>query len=143
MMKTFTWITLLLFIAGALAAPPRAAMAQTEPESTPAPLATPVQPEEAYPLLPPPTNSDANATPYIAPTTISSQPPSTVSSQPPSTVVSVIGDGAGEATAVPSLPISQSTLVRNRAILWAGFLITLLIFLTAVYGAILMYRRRR
>ncbi|MCP4418172.1 MAG: hypothetical protein GY805_16240 [Chloroflexi bacterium] len=140
MIKTFFWLFLLLLVTAVLAAPTQTAVAQTEPEPTPEegypPPATPAQPEIAYPsqLLVTPTTS-ANATPYIAPTT--------APLQPSSTVVSVIGDGANEPTAVPSLPISQSKLVRNRAVLWAGFLITLFIFMTAVYGAMLMYTRRR
>ncbi len=141
MKKTLTWIILLLLLFVTLAAPTRAAMAQTEPEPTPQegypPPATPAQPEAAYPnqtALPTPTNNAPDA-PYVAPTT--------AVIQPASTAASVIGTEFEEETAVPPLPISQSTLVRNRAILWAGFLITLLIFFTAVYGAMLMYTRRR
>jgi len=140
MIKTFTWLLLLLLLAAILAAPTQAAVAQTEPDATPEdgylPPATPAQPEEAYPeqILPTPANNSSDAS-YIAPTN--------APIRPTSTIVSVIGDGVDEETAVPSLQISQSTLGRNRAILWAGFLITLLIFFTAVYGAMLMYTRRR
>ena len=140
MIKTFSWLLFSLLFAAVLAAPTHTAAAQTEPNATPEgeypPPATPAQPEEAYPnqILPTPANNDPDA-PYVAPTT--------ASLQPTSTVVTVIGNAGGVATAVPTLPISQSSLVRNRAILWAGFLITLLIFLLAVYGAMLMYTRRR
>ena len=138
MFKTsLAWFTIFLFLAAALMVPPQAAAAQTEPESTPQegypPPATPAQSEEAYPadqsLLP--TTNAADAA-YIAPTTANETNPA-----------AIIGNEAVEATAVPTLPISQSAVARNRAILWAGFLITLLIFLTAVYGAMLMYTRRR
>ena len=137
MLRTFAWLIIFLFLAAALMAPPQAAAAQIEPESTPQegypPPATPVQSEEAYPVgqpLPPTANAADAA--YVAPTKINETNPA-----------AVIGNEAVEATAVPTLPISQSAIVRNRAILWAGFLITLLIFLTAVYGAMLMYTRRR
>lgn len=140
MKKTFSCLLLLLLFTAVLTSPTHTAAAQTEPNATPEdgypPPATPAQPEEVYPaqILPTPANNDSDA-PYIAPTT--------ASLQPTSTIAAIIGAADGEATAVPTLPISQSSLVRNRAILWAGFLITLLIFLLAVYGAMLMYTRRR
>jgi hypothetical protein len=148
-MKIFsTWLLLILITVALLATSAQATMAQTEPEVTPEggypPPATPVQLEdEAYPSeLSRPTPSVPEAG-YIAPTN--------APSQPANNSVTVIGEEDSAATAastsseqaVPSLPISQSRLLRNRAILWAGFLITLLIFFTAVYGAMLMYRRRR
>ena len=114
------------------------AAAQTDPEATPIngypPPATPVQPEEAYPnQLPTPIDTPVNGE-YIAPTIA----PASATNPP-----AVVGDSPPEAAAVATIPISQSTLVRNRAILWAGFLITLILFLLAVYGAILMYTRPR
>lgn len=114
------------------------ATAQTDPEGTPVngypPPATPAQPEEAYPgeqpILPNPTPTDGA---YIPPTQV------VPATNPPT----IIGDEAPAATVVPTLPVSQSAIVRNRAILWAGFLITLLLFFIAVYGAMLMYTRQR
>jgi hypothetical protein len=135
-MKKFVWIFLLFSLVTLLLTQP--AMAQTDPEGTPAngypPPATPAQLEEAYPaqLSPPDTTTTNEA--YIAPTT------AVLTTTGPT---AVIGDAAPAATAVTTLPISQSTIVRNRAILWAGFLLTLLIFLLAVYGAMLMYTRPR
>ena len=114
------------------------AVAQIDPVGTPIngypPPATPVQPEDGYPAgqptPPEPTPTDGA---YIPPTEV----------VPPPTAPSVIGDEAPVPTAVSTPPISQSAVVRNRAILWAGFLITLLLFLIAVYGAIVMYTRQR
>ena len=115
-----------------LALPKQPAAAQTEPKTTPTdgypPPATPGEPEEAYPIESATALAPEEAPGYVAPTRI--------------IATAVIGDGVTEATAVPTLPISQSAVVRNRAILWAGFLITLLIFLLAMYGAMLMYTRR-
>ncbi|MAT98200.1 MAG: hypothetical protein CL608_13730 [Anaerolineaceae bacterium] len=136
--KSSFWFLLFLPLAALLLFSTRPAMAQTDPETTPTngypPPATPAQPEEAYPnQLPPPTNNAVNEA-YIAPTESAVQ-----ATNPPA----VVGESAAEATAVATLPISQSTLVRNRAILWAGFLITLILFFLAVYGAMLMYTRPR
>ncbi|VAW37824.1 hypothetical protein MNBD_CHLOROFLEXI01-2366 [hydrothermal vent metagenome] len=143
MKKISTLLPLIIIAAVLLGASAQATMAQTEPEVTPEggypPPATPVQQEdtleEAYPseLSRPPASAPEAG--YITPTS--------APSQPANNTVTVIGEEDSAATAVPSLPISQSSLVRNQAILWAGFLITLLIFFTAVYGAMLMYRRRR
>lgn len=137
MKQLIVWALFALLLAGLLAAPPPA-NAQTGPEATPQegypPPATPAQPETAYPAGQPAPTAVPLEEGYIAPTEAISIPTS-----PPA----IIGDSATQATAVPTLSISQSTLVRNRAILWAGFLITLLIFAIAVYGAILMYTRRQ
>lgn len=134
--KSFAW--LLLFLPLALLLYTQPAIAQTDPETTPTngypPPATPEQPEEAYPnQLPPPTANAANEA-YIAPTEAAAQ-----ATNPPA----VVGESAAVATAAATAPISQSALVRNRAILWAGFLITFILFLLAVYGAMLMYTRPR
>lgn len=134
--------TLFLLLAALLAVPRHSLLAQTGPESTPEngypPPATPEQPggtDEAYPSQPiTPTTAPIDSG-YVAPTTAVS--PADAAPQ------AVIGSEAPEPTAVPTLPIGQGTLLRNRAILWAGFLITLLIFGIAVYGAMLMYTRRR
>jgi hypothetical protein len=138
MKKLFVWFCLLLMLIGLLLAPGRSARAQTEPEGTPQngypPPATPAQPEEGYPSQPTIPTSTAADEAYLAPTLAPLQE---------SAPETVIGSGAAAPTAVPNLPISQSTLVRNRAILWAGFSITLLIFSMSVYGAMLMYTRRR
>lgn len=130
-----------LLLAGLLAFPKQVAQAQTGPESTPEggypPPATPAVPTagEGYPsqpVLPTPTPFDSG---YVPPAT--AVPAADVAPQ------TIIGSEAPAPTAVATLPISQSALVRNRAILWAGFLITLLIFGIAVYGAMLLYTRRR
>ncbi len=125
-------------LTGLLLAPRESARAQTGPEGTPQngypPPATPAQPEEGYPSQPTIPTSAAADEAYIAPTLAPLQE---------SAPETVIGSGAVAPTAVPNLPISQTALVRNRAILWAGFLITLLIFSMSVYGAMLMYTRRR
>ncbi len=152
MKKISALLPLIIIAAVLLGASAQAAMAQTEPKVTPEsgypPPATPVQLEEdaledAYPseLIRP--SASAPEAGYVAPTN--------APSQPANNTVTVIGEedsvptaaSASSGQAVPSVPISQSSLVRNQAILWAGFLITLLIFFTAVYGAMLMYRRRR
>jgi hypothetical protein len=133
---SLTWFLLLLLLAALLLFTQPAA-AQTDPESTPTngypPPATPTQPEEAYPNQLPPPTANPTAGAYIAPTTAA------VGDNPPA----IVGESAPEATAVATLAISQSALVRNRAILWAGFLITLILFLLAVYGTMLMYTRPR
>lgn len=138
--KSFIWFCFLFLLAGLLAGPAQSAHAQTEPEVTPQegypPPATPLPTEEGYPsqpVIPSATPFDAA---YVSPT---------IAAPVIAGPETVIGSEAVEPTAVPvaTLPISQSTLVRNRAILWAGFLITLLIFSMAVYGAMLMYTRRR
>lgn len=118
-----------------LAAQPTAA--QTDPTTTPEggypPPATPAQPDESYPLARPTVITPENQEGYIPPATL----PATT------TAPEIVGESAPEATAVATLPISQSSLVRNRLILWAGFLVTLFIFGLAVYGAMLMYTRPR
>jgi hypothetical protein len=138
MKKLFVWFCLLLMLVGLLLAPEQPVRAQTGPEGTPQngypPPATPAQPEEGYPSQPTIPTAAPTDEAYIAPTVAPFQETA------PETV---IGSDAAAPTAVPNLPISQSALVRNRAILWAGFLITLLIFSMAVYGAILLYTRRR
>ncbi len=137
--KSSIWSLLVLSLAALLLLSTQPANAQTDPETTPTngypPPATPAQPEEAYPnQLPPPTNNAVNEA-YVAPTGIAAEATNLPSA--------VVGESAPAATAAVTLPISQSTLVRNRAILWAGFLITLILFLLAVYGAMLMYTRPR
>lgn len=135
--KSFAWLLLFLPLV-VLFSFTRPAAAQTDPETTPVngypPPATPIQPEEAYPnQLPPPTGNPVNGA-YIAPTANDVE-----ATNPPA----VIGDTVPEVTADATPPISQSSLVRNRAILWAGFLITLILFFLAVYGAMVMYIRPR
>lgn len=132
---------LFLLLALLLALPQQSIRAQTGPESTPEggypPPATPAEPAagEGYPSQPlPPTTTPLDSG-YV--------PQATAVPATDAAVQSVIGSEAPAPTAVATSPISQSALVRNRAILWAGFLITLLIFGIAVYGAMLMYTRRR
>ncbi|MBK8901344.1 MAG: hypothetical protein IPM53_09190 [Anaerolineaceae bacterium] len=142
MKKLCVGFTSLMFLAALLARPGQAAQAQTGPESTPEngypPPATPEPTsvtDEGYPVQSiAPTTAPIDSG-YVAPTT--AVPPADAAPQ------AVIGSEAPAPTVVPTLPLSQSTMVRNRAILWAGFLITLLIFGIAVYGAMLMYTRRR
>jgi hypothetical protein len=136
--KPSIWVLILLPLAALLLLSTQPASAQTDPETTPTngypPPATPAQPEEAYPdQLPLPDVTPTEGA-YIAPTTA----PAENNDAP-----AVVGESAPEATAAATLPISQSALVRNRAILWAGFLITLILFFLAVYGAMLMYTRPR
>ena len=133
--KESLWILLLPMVLLLLFAP-QPANAQTDPTAIPdsyPPPVTPTQPDEAYPLGRPETSSSEAEEGYISPTV----PP--VATNPPE----IIGESAPEATAVATLPISQSTLVRNRMVLWAGFLVTLFIFGIAVYGAMIMYTRSR
>jgi len=136
--KSFAWFLLILSLSTLLLLSTQPAIAQTDPESTPVngypPPATPAQPEDAYPNQPPPTAITPADEAYVAPTTAA------VEDANPS---AIIGESAPAATAVATRPISQSALVRNRAILWAGFLITLILFWLAVYGAMLMYTRPR
>ena len=133
-LKKFISCLLLLPLAMLLLLSSQPAIAQTDPEATayPPPV-TPVQPDEGYPLNRPTIIAPENDEGYIAPT------------QPPTATPAALGqDAVGlEATRASIIPISQSTLVRNRLILWAGFLVTLLIFGLAVYGAMLMYTRPR
>lgn len=134
-----TWFVLVLPLAALLLLSTQPAIAQTDPETTPTngypPPATPAQLEEAYPnQLPPPTSNAVNEA-YVA--------PAGVAAEATNLPAAVVGESAPAATAVATLPITQSALVRNRAILWAGFLITLILFLLAVYGAMLMYTRPR
>ena len=143
--KTVIWIVLTLTLASMLIMSPQRAVAQTDPNVTPQegypPPATPSQPDTAYPseTLAAPTIPSFTDEGYIAPTDVAVAP----------TDATVVGSGTVETTlteaetAVNNIPISQTEVLRNRAILWAGFLITLLIFFIAVYGAMLMYTRRR
>lgn len=141
MKKLCVGLPLLMLLAALMALPRQAALAQTGPESTPEngypPPATPAQSVgtvEAYPSQPIiPTTAPIDSG-YVAPATAVA--PAEAAPQ------TVIGSEAPAPTAVPILPISQSTVVRNRAIMWAGFLITVLLFGIAVYGAMLMYTRR-
>lgn len=142
MKKLCVGFTLFMLLVALLALPRRAALAQTGPESTPEngypPPAMPEQPvgtDEAYPIQP--------ITPTTAPIDSGYVAPATAVAPAEAAPQTVIGSEAPAPTAVPTLPISQSTVVRNRAILWAGFLITLMIFGIAVYGTMLMYTRRR
>lgn len=138
--KTFIWFLCLFSLTVIFIAPTRSAVAQTEPAVTPQegypPPATPSQPESGYPAVTvaPLTAIDVDEG-YIAPTVAAPSP----------TIAALLGSEAASETetAASTIPISQSSLARNRAILWAGFIITLLIFLIAVYGAMLMYTRRR
>ncbi len=142
MKKLCVGFCLSLLLAVLLALPGKLAQAQTGPESTP---------ENGYPPPATPEQSAATAAAYpsqpiaptIAPIDSGYVAPTTAVSPADAAPQTVIGSEAPAPTAVPTLPISQSTLVRNRAILWAGFLITLMIFGIAVYGAMLMYTRRR
>ena len=113
------------------------ATAQTDPNATPEggypPPATPALLDESYPLQPPTAVPQQDPEGYIPPTT------APAATNPPP----VMGENAPEATAVSTLPISQSELVTNRLILWAGFLVTLFVFGLAAYGAMLMYTRSR
>ncbi|MCA9919022.1 MAG: hypothetical protein KC445_13765 [Anaerolineales bacterium] len=113
------------------------ATAQTDPNATPEggypPPTTVPQDEEGYPLQRPTTIAPENEPGYVAPTAVPQV------TNPPT----VVGDGGTETTPEKTLPISQSELVTNRLILWAGFLVTLFIFGLAVYGAIIMYTRSR
>jgi len=137
--KLSTWFLLFLPLAALLLFTAQPTNAQTDPETTPTngypPPATPAQPEEAYPNEPPLPAVTPTEGAYIAPTTAAAEDTNLPSA--------VVGESAVEATAVDSLPISQSNQVRNRAILWAGFLITLILFSLAVYGAMLLYTRPR
>lgn len=141
MKKLCVGFGLFLLLVLMLAFPRQSTLAQTGPESTPEggypPPATPAEPvnEAGYPSQPIP--------PTTAPLDSGYVPPATAVSPVDAAPQTVIGSESPAPTAVATLPISQSTLVRNRAILWAGFLITLLIFGIAVYGAMLMYTRRR
>ena len=139
LVKLTTWFLLLLPLAALLLFTTRPTRAQTDPETTPTngypPPATPSQTEEAYPDEPSPPAVTPTEGPYIAPTSAAAAD----ANLPPA----VIGESAGEATTVSNLPISRSDQMRNRAILWAGFLITLILFSLAVYGAMLMYTRPR
>lgn len=135
--KSTFWLFLLLPLATLLLFATQPANAQTDPAATPQegypPPATPVQTDDAYPLGRPTASAIEAEEGYIAPTVAAE------ATSPPA----ILGENAPEATAIPTLPISQSTLVRNRVVLWAGFLATLLIFGLAVYGAIRMYMRPR
>lgn len=137
MKKLLIWAFFLFPLAALLLLPTQPAAAQTDPTTTPAdgypPPATPALRDESYPIQPPP-GPTATDGPYIAPTTVV---------YPETEPTAVIGGAAPVATIVATLPISQSSLVRNRAILWAGFLLTMFIFGLAVYGAMLMYTRSR
>lgn len=109
------------------------ANAQTDPTATAEGYPPPATPAEGYPLQRPTVVAPEDQPGYVPPTA----PPA--ATNPPA----IVGESAPEATAVATIPISQSMLVQNRLILWAGFLLTLFIFGLAVYGAMLMYTRPR
>jgi hypothetical protein len=136
--KSMLWFLLLhLPLAALLLFATQPANAQTDPNATPEggypPPATPAFLENGYPLTQPTANAVEVDEAYVAPTVAAA------ATIPPA----IVGENAPETAATPTLAISQSTLVRNRLILWAGFLVTLFIFGLAVYGAMLMYTRPR
>ncbi len=138
--KSFTWFGLFISLAALLLFLSQPAAAQTEPETTPTsgypPPATATEPGAAYPDPEQPTfpsNDNPTNGAYAAPT----------AALEATSVPAIVGESAATVPAEAAVPIGQSAQIRNRAILWAGFLITLILFLLAVYGAMLMYTRPR
>ncbi|RMG94523.1 MAG: hypothetical protein D6706_13615, partial [Chloroflexi bacterium] len=112
----------------------RVAIAQAQPETTPAtgyPIAspTPLPPASGYPAGSESLNSSPNPTAY---------PPGFATM----TAVPVIG-GNNDTPSNTTSNTTPDNPVTGRVFLWLSFLIGLVVFLGAVYGAILLFRRRQ
>lgn len=64
---------------------------------------------------------------------------------PTATAVSIIGDDLAPSnrSSNTNTPLATGEMLRNRGLLWGGFLITLLIFGVGIYGAIAIYTRKQ
>ena len=134
---TAVWLIFLVF--AGMAVLPQQAAAQTTPESYPGPRPTPtLVTEGAYPGVPgtavsqPATAYPVESIPIIEPT---------------ATLIPRVGNNPQPTTAaIPteSPPdLSAGTRLGNNVIMWAGFLLGLLIFLVAIYATIILYMRKQ
>ena len=117
--------------------------AQTDPEDTavPYPITTPIPtvnsgyPANEQPV--PPTLTPDNPTPYPV---FTNTPPPTIMNIP------VVGNDSDttlpRATIMPAPAPGSSELIQSRLVMWLGFLIGLFIFVTGIYGAIILYTRK-
>ncbi len=133
---TAVWVVLLIFTGIAVWA--QTAAAQTEAQTTPYPGPRPT-----------PTLASGAAYPGALPTAVS-QPPTAYPVQnipitePTATTVRRVGDNPQPTTeAIPPGPSPDAAPPANNVIMWAGFLLGLLIFLVAIYAAIILYTRKQ
>ncbi len=133
--STAVWLVLLILAGIAVWAQP--AIAQTTPYPGPRPTPT-LAAGVAYPGGPP-TAVSQPATAYPV-----ENIPIT---EPTATLMPRVGNNPQPtAAAIPTeLPpdISSGTRLGNNFIMWAGFLLGLLIFLVAVYATIILYMRKQ
>ncbi len=130
----YVWLIPLLFVIVAAAFWRQTAAAQTTPYPGPRPT---------------PTLAAGAAYPGGQPTAVS-QPPTAYPVQnipvteATATPIPRVGDNpqAAPAAAPPDEP-AAATPARNNVVMWAGFLLGLLIFLVAVYAAIILYTRKQ
>lgn len=117
----------------------KAPLQETPPGDYPGPPAATPTTNIGYPAVPAATQS--TPTPYPAAADIGSE------GAPTATAVSVIGDDLAPTDAGNSpstnAPLSTGEMLRNRILLWGGFLITFLIFGVSIYGAIAIYTRKQ
>ncbi len=126
----YVWLIPLLFVIVAAAFWRQTAAAQTTPYPGPRPTPT-LAVGAAYPGGPP---------------TAAGQPPPTAYpvTKPTATPLPRVGNNPQPAPAATPLDgPTISTSPRNTAIMWSGFLLGLLIFLVAVYAAIILYTRKQ
>lgn len=129
------WLIFLIF--ASVAAFSRQVAAQTTPYPGPRPTPT-LAAGAAYPggqptaVSQPATAYPVNNLPVSEPT---NTPIPRVGSNPQPTLAANPGDNTSDS--------SPNTDLRNDVILWAGFFLSLLIFVAAVYATIMLYTRKQ
>ncbi|MEJ2749977.1 MAG: hypothetical protein P8183_19035 [Anaerolineae bacterium] len=112
-------------------------LAQEEPTAYPAPDSTQNEPvNTSYP---------PGQAPEAVPTDLDPSPYPEGFQPAVRATAAIIGSDVTKVAAENSdsnLPAPSADILRGRILLWAGFLISLLIFLSGVVGAIMLYRRR-
>jgi hypothetical protein len=129
-----TAVGLILLILAGIAVWPQPAAAQTTPYPGPRPTPT-LAAGAAYPVGAP-TAVDQPAAAYPVENIPITKPAATP-------IPRVGGNLQPAAEAAPPDTPTVSTTPRNTVIMWAGFLLGLLIFLVAVYAAIILYMRKQ
>ena len=129
------------------------ALVNTDVETEPAqeePAAPPLQttPEDSYPAPPTPLPVAEEAYPEGAEAPPTPLPPTAypegfvTNTPPPQPTIAVIGETDGETSDTELVVAESENSTSGRIYLWGGFLMGILIFVTAVIGAIILFTRR-